>query len=87
MEIPFGNESVEIKEVSKDEWTSLRGSPQADIIDRMAEELVPVVIARMREALIANDLGKAREYEGYCAALEDLSDLIREGLSIALNDK
>lgn len=85
MQIPFGSQAFDVPGIPKDEWRSVEGSTTSTILDRFAQAIIPQLIGDMRTAVLQNDIGKAREIEGYCAALEDLSDLLREGLSSALD--
>lgn len=87
IQIQFGNFIISTAEESRPQWEDLGNAPTNTFLATAIAAQGERVSAKIREALSNNDLGKARELDGYVTALENVVDFIIKGIDEGLKEK
>jgi len=85
--IQMGGILFERPHTESEEWESLDRCPSNSFLIKFLTEVRDRNISQMRESVVEGDIGKARACEGYMEAMEDVIDLLSNGISQALSEK
>lgn len=80
IQVPFGQNFIDVDDDKKSELEDLSHSPTNAVLLGIINDQCLTKHAQMREGIEEGNLGKAQEANGYIKALEDLSQLLSEGL-------
>lgn len=86
IQVPFGENYIEVDDDKKPELEDLSHSPTNKIILGLVNDQCLSKHEELRSAVSEGNLGKAQESNGYIKALEDISAMLSEGLSGSLKE-